>query len=147
VLSRLVDARGGSDDDLHRSLAASSCVSADNAHAVHPNYPERHEPGHRPIVNAGPAIKVNSNQRYATSAATAAEFQRACERAGVPWQVFVSRNNMPCGSTIGPITSTRLGIATVDVGVPQLSMHSARELCGAGDPLHLRDALVEFLAG
>jgi aspartyl aminopeptidase len=147
VLSRLVDARGGSDDDLHRSLAASSCVSADNAHAVHPNYPERHEPGHRPIVNAGPAIKVNSNQRYATSAATAAEFQRASERAGVPWQVFVSRNNMPCGSTIGPITSTRLGIATVDVGVPQLSMHSARELCGAADPLHLRAALVEFLAG
>ncbi len=146
VLSRLVDARGGTDDDLQRSFAASSCVSADNAHAVHPNYPERHEPGHRPIVNAGPAIKVNSNQRYATSATTAAEFQRACERAGVPWQVFVSRNNMPCGSTIGPITSTRLGIATVDVGVPQLSMHSARELCGAADPLHLRDALVEFLA-
>jgi aspartyl aminopeptidase len=146
VLSRLVDARGGTDDDVQRSLAASSCVSADNAHAVHPNYPERHEPGHRPIVNGGPAIKVNSNQRYATSATTAAEFQRACERAGVPWQVFVSRNNMPCGSTIGPITSTRLGIATVDVGVPQLSMHSARELCGAADPLHLRDALVEFLA-
>jgi aspartyl aminopeptidase len=146
VLSRLVAARGGSDDDLHRSFAASSCVSADNAHAVHPNYPERHEPGHRPIVNAGPAIKVNSNQRYATSAATAAEFQRACERAGVPWQVFVSRNNMPCGSTIGPITSTRLGIPTVDVGVPQLSMHSARELCGADDPVHLRDALTEFLA-
>jgi aspartyl aminopeptidase len=147
VLSRLVSARGGTDDDLHRSFAASSCVSADNAHAVHPNYPERHEPGHRPIVNGGPAIKVNSNQRYATSATTAAAFQRACERAGVPWQVFVSRNNMPCGSTIGPITSTRLGIATVDVGVPQLSMHSARELCGAGDPLHLRDALVEFFAG
>lgn len=146
VLSRLVTARGGSDDDLHRSFAASACVSADNAHAVHPNYPERHEPGHRPIVNAGPAIKVNSNQRYATSADTAAAFQRACERADVPWQVFVSRNNMPCGSTVGPITSTRLGIATVDVGVPQLSMHSARELCGVDDPLFLRAALAEFLA-
>ncbi len=117
VLSRLVAARGGSNDDLHRSFAASACISADNAHAVHPNYPERHEPDHRPIVNAGPAIKVNSNQRYATSAETAAVFQRACERAGVPWQVFVSRNNMPCGSTIGPVTATRLGIATVDVGV------------------------------
>jgi aspartyl aminopeptidase len=145
VLSRIVASRGGSADDLARSLAASTCVSADNAHAVHPNYPERHEPGHRPIVNAGPAIKVNSNQRYATSSETAAGFQRACERAGVPWQVFVSRNNMPCGSTIGPITATRLGIATVDVGVPQLSMHSARELCGVDDPGYLAAALQAFL--
>jgi len=146
VLSRLVSARGGSADDFHRAIADSGCVSADNAHAVHPNYPERHEPGHRPIVNAGPAIKVNSNQRYATSATTASAFQAACERADVPWQVFVSRNNMPCGSTIGPITATRLGIATVDVGVPQLSMHSARELCGADDPVHLARALVAFLS-
>jgi aspartyl aminopeptidase len=146
TLSRIVAARGGGAEDLARSLATSSCVSADNAHAVHPNYPERHEPGHRPIVNAGPAIKVNSNQRYATSGDTAAGFQRACERAGVPWQVFVSRNNMPCGSTIGPITATRLGIATVDVGVPQLSMHSARELCGAADPGHLAAALGVFLS-
>ena len=145
VLSRIVTSRGGSSEDLARSLAASSCVSADNAHAVHPNYPERHDPGHRPTVNAGPAIKVNSNQRYATSSDTAALFQRACERAGVPWQVFVSRNNMPCGSTIGPITATRLGIATVDVGVPQLSMHSARELCGVDDPGHLAAALRSFL--
>lgn len=146
VLERLVTARGGSRDDLHRSLAASSCVSADNAHAVHPNYPERHEPGHRPIVGGGPAVKVNANQRYATSAATAAAFQQACDAAGVPWQVFVSRNNMPCGSTIGPITATRLGIATVDVGVPQLSMHSARELCGVADPLHLVAALRSWFA-
>jgi aspartyl aminopeptidase len=146
MLSRIVAGRGGGTEELARSLAASSCVSADNAHAIHPNYPERHEPGHRPIVNAGPAIKVNSNQRYATSGDTAAAFQSACERAGVPWQVFVSRNNMPCGSTIGPITATRLGIATVDVGVPQLSMHSARELCGADDPGHLAAALQVFLA-
>ena len=147
VMSRLVTARGGSADDRHRSFAGSSCISADNAHAVHPNYPDRHEPGHRPIVNAGPAIKINANQRYATSAETAAEFQRACETAEVPWQVFVSRNNMPCGSTIGPLTATRLGIATVDVGVPQLSMHSARELCGADDPIHLARALGAFLGG
>jgi aspartyl aminopeptidase len=146
VLSRLVAARGGGTEDLARSLVSSSCVSADNAHAVHPNYPERHEPAHRPIVNAGPAVKINSNQRYATSSETAAAFQRACERAGVPWQVFVSRNNMPCGSTIGPITATRLGIPTVDVGVPQLSMHSARELCGTDDPGHLRDALRAFFS-
>ena len=146
VLSRLVAARGGTADDLHRSMASSSCISADNAHAVHPNYPDRHEPGHRPIVNAGPALKVNANQRYATSADTAIDFERACEAAGVPWQVFVSRNNMPCGSTIGPITSTRLGIRTADVGVPQLSMHSARELCGTEDPNHLVAAAAAFLS-
>lgn len=134
-------------DALHRSLAGSLCISADNAHAVHPNYPERHEPGHRPIVNQGPAIKVNSNQRYATTADTAVAFQHACEQAGVPWQVFVSRNNMPCGSTIGPLTATTLGIPTVDVGVPQLSMHSARELCGVDDPGYLAAALAVIFAG
>lgn len=146
VLERLVLARGGDRDDLLRALASSSCISADNAHAVHPNYPERHEPGHRPYVNQGPALKVNSNQRYATSAETAALFARACTTAGVPMQTFVSRNNMPCGSTIGPLTATRLGVATADVGVPQLSMHSARELCGTADPLHLAGALRAYFA-
>jgi len=146
VLTRIVTASGGSADDMQRALAVSSCISADNAHAVHPNYPERHDPEHRPIVNAGPALKVNANQRYATSAETAAQFQRACESADVPWQVFVSRNNMPCGSTIGPLTATRLGIATADVGIPQLSMHSARELCGTDDPIHLKNALTSFLS-
>ncbi len=147
VLERLVLARDGGRADLLQSFAASVCISADGAHAVHPNYPERHEPGHRPIVNAGPAVKVNANQRYATSPESAAVFQRACAAAGVPHQVFVSRNNMPCGSTIGPITATRLGIDTVDVGVPQLSMHSARELCGTADPPALAAALRVFLAG
>jgi aspartyl aminopeptidase len=147
VIERIVTAAGGGREDLLRALAGSMCISADNAHAVHPNYPERHEPGHRPIVNQGPAIKVNNNQRYATSADTAAVFQRACESAGVPWQVFVSRNNMPCGSTIGPLTATALGIATVDVGVPQLSMHSARELCGIADPEYLSRALSAYFSG
>jgi aspartyl aminopeptidase len=141
VLERHVLARGGDRDDLLRSLASSSCISADNAHAVHPNYTDRHDPAHRPIVNAGPAIKINSNQRYATSSRTAALFREACGTAGAPFQVFVSRNNMPCGSTIGPLTATRLGIDTVDVGVPQLSMHSARELCGVDDPPALAAAL------
>ncbi len=145
VLERISLARGVSRSAHLAALAGSSCLSTDNAHAVHPNYAERHEPGHRPIVNQGPALKVNSNQRYATSAATAQAFQRACESAGVPWQVFVSRNNMPCGSTIGPITATRLGIDTVDVGVPQLSMHSARELCGVEDPIHLTNAATSWL--
>ncbi|MDX2378353.1 MAG: M18 family aminopeptidase [Acidimicrobiia bacterium] len=146
VLARLVSARGGSDDDRYMAYAGSACISADNAHAVHPNYAERHEPAHAPAVNAGPALKINANQRYATSASTAAMFQRSCEAAGVPWQVFVSRNNMPCGSTIGPLTATRLGIPTADVGVPQLSMHSARELCGSRDPEYLRRALIDFLS-
>jgi aspartyl aminopeptidase len=145
VIERLALAAGAMGDDLHRALAASSCVSSDNAHAVHPNYPERHEPGHRPMVNRGPAIKVNANQRYATSAVTAAMFRECCEQAGVPWQSFVSRNNMPCGSTIGPLTATRLGIPTVEVGAPQLSMHSARELCGADDPGYLERALNAYL--
>ena len=147
VLERISLARGGTRSAHLAALASSSCLSADNAHAVHPNYAERHEPGHRPIVNQGPALKVNANQRYATSATSAQSFQRACERAGVPWQVFVSRNNMPCGSTIGPITATRLGIETVDVGVPQLSMHSARELCGVEDPIHLAAAAASWLTG
>jgi aspartyl aminopeptidase len=147
VLERLVLAAGGGRAELLRALVGSHCVSADNAHAVHPNYPERHEPGHRPLVNRGPAIKVNSNQRYATSPDSAACFQRACAAAGVPWQVFVSRNNMPCGSTIGPLTATRLGISTVDVGVPQLSMHSVRELCGVLDPVWLARALEAFASG
>jgi aspartyl aminopeptidase len=121
-------------------------VSADNAHAIHPNYPERHDAVHAPLVNHGPAIKLNSNQRYATSVETAALFQRCCDRAGVPAQHFVSRNNVPCGSTIGPITATRLGIATVDVGVPQVSMHSAREMCGVDDPGYLVRALGAYYA-
>ena len=147
VIERLHDATGADRDELHRALAGSSCVSADNAHAVHPNYAERHDPDHGPIVNHGPAIKVNANQRYATSADTAALFARACADAAVPVQTFVSRNNVPCGSTIGPLTATRLGIATVDVGIPQVSMHSARELCGAADPPWLAAALTSYLAG
>ena len=147
VLDRLVIAHGGRGDDRHRAFAASSCLSADMAHAVHPNYPERHEPGHRPLPNAGPVLKVNANQRYATDAVTAALFHRACRVADVPSQVFVSRNSMPCGSTIGPLTAGRLGIATADVGCAQLSMHSARELCGADDPGYLVAALGAYFAG
>jgi aspartyl aminopeptidase len=145
VIDRLVAGRSACVEDRHRALAASVCVSADMAHAVHPNYVERHEPGHRPLPNAGPVLKVNANQRYATDATTHAVFVAACRHAGVPWQVFVSRNNMPCGSTIGPLTATRLGIATVDVGCAQLSMHSARELAGADDGAYLVAALGAFL--
>jgi aspartyl aminopeptidase len=144
VLERLALADGAVRADFLTQLATSTCVSADNAHAVHPNYRERHDPDHQPIVNRGPAIKLNSNQRYATSARSATMLRRVFDEAGVASQVFVSRNNMPCGSTIGPITATRLGIETVDVGVPQLSMHSARELCGVEDPVSLANGLRHY---
>jgi aspartyl aminopeptidase len=144
VLERTVAAAGGGRDEWRRALAASWCVSADMAHAAHPNFLDRHEPNHLLVPNGGPAIKVNVQQRYATDATTAARFVALCERAGVPHQVYSHRSNLPCGSTIGPITATRLGIPTVDVGAPMLSMHSARELAGAHDAAHLRDALVAF---
>ena len=127
-------------------LALSHCLSVDNAHAIHPNYPERHEPNHAPRPNAGPVIKGNANQRYASTPESRLPFVTACERASVPVQVFVSNNSQPCGSTIGPITSTRLGIPTLDIGIAQLSMHSARELCGATDPLLLASALSAYLS-
>ncbi|WP_405882192.1 M18 family aminopeptidase [Streptomyces sp. NBC_01136] len=145
VLSRAVAARGGSGEDFNRALAGALCVSADMSHAVHPNYAERHEPGHQPLPNGGPVVKVNVNQRYATDGTGIAAFAAACERAEVPWQPFVSHNSMPCGTSIGPITAARLGVATIDVGVPGLSMHSARELCGARDPGLLARVLTEFV--
>ena len=129
-----------------RAFAASWCVSADAGHAVHPNYPERHDPANRPLVNRGPLLKINANQRYATDALGAAEWRSAAQRAGIEYQEFVSSNAVPCGSTIGPITATRLGIRTVDVGIPLLSMHSARELCGVDDPHALTRALEAFYA-
>lgn len=127
--------------------AGTVCLSSDTGHAVHPNYGERHDPTHRPRVNGGPILKVNVNQRYATDGGGRALFAAACEKAGVPWQSFVSNNDMPCGTTIGPITAARHGIRTVDIGVAILSMHSARELCGAEDPYLLANALVAFLEG
>ncbi|NYI05335.1 M18 family aminopeptidase [Allostreptomyces psammosilenae] len=147
VLTRSVLARGGSAEDRLRAFARTVCLSSDMGHAVHPNYAERHDPGHHPLPNRGPILKVNVNQRYATDGSGRAVFAAACERAGVPWQSFVSNNAMPCGTTIGPITAARLGIRTVDVGIAALSMHSARELCGADDPYLLGAALAAFLAG
>nr|WP_300142573.1 M18 family aminopeptidase [Propionicimonas sp.] len=146
VLRRIAGSLGWSGDDYERALAASFVISADAGHAIHPNYPQLHDPEHRPTVNAGPLLKVNANQRYTTEGPSAARWLRVCRAAGVPTQPFVSNNAVPCGSTIGPLTATRLGIQSVDVGVPLLSMHSARELCGVQDPGWLADALRAFYA-
>jgi aspartyl aminopeptidase len=134
VLVRLVAATGDTDAQAHRqAVARSRLVSADMAHAVHPNYSERHEPQHTPELGGGPVLKHNANQSYATDARTQAWFAGCAESVGVPVQHFVSRADLPCGSTIGPITAARLGLATVDVGSPMLSMHSCRELASMDD--------------
>ncbi len=146
VLERIALAAGGGREDFLRRLPGSMVASGDMAHATHPNYPERHEPGHLIEVNAGPVLKVQPNLRYATDGRTAAAFALACRQAGVPLQRYEHRADLPCGSTIGPMTSARTGIPTVDVGAPQLAMHSARELMGAEDVVSYSAALRAFLS-
>jgi len=145
VLERITLAAGGTREDFLRRLPGSMVASGDMAHATHPNYPERHEPSHLIEVNAGPVLKVQPNLRYATDGRTAAAFQLACDQAGVPLQRYEHRADLPCGSTIGPMTSARTGIPTVDVGAAQLAMHSARELMGADDVTAYSLALQAFL--
>jgi aspartyl aminopeptidase len=134
VLVRLVAATGDTDGQAYRqAVARSRLVSADMAHAVHPNYAERHEPHHAPQLGGGPVLKHNANQSYATDATTEAWFAGCAASVGVPVQHFVTRADLPCGSTIGPLTAARIGLATVDVGSPMLSMHSCRELASMDD--------------
>jgi aspartyl aminopeptidase len=147
VLERIVLSRGGDPQDRTRAIADSVLLSSDVGHAVHPNYPERHDPDHHPLPNGGPILKVNASVKYATDARGRSVWTNACEAAGVPWQIFVSKNSMRCGSTIGPITAARLGVTTVDVGVALLSMHSARELGGTEDPGLLSRAMAAFFVG
>jgi aspartyl aminopeptidase len=146
TLERIVLAGGGGREDFLRRLAGSMVASADMAHATHPNYPDRHEPGHLIAINGGPVLKVHPNLRYATDGRTAAAFALACQQAEVPLQRYEHRADLPCGSTIGPMTSARTGIPTVDVGAPQLAMHSARELMGANDVAAYAAALRAFLS-
>ena len=146
TLERIVLASGGGRADFLRRLPGSMVASADMAHATHPNYPERHEPGHLIAINGGPVLKVHPNLRYATDGRTAAAFALACRQAGVPLQRYEHRADLPCGSTIGPMTSARTGIPTVDVGAPQLAMHSARELMGTNDVPTYAAALRAFLS-
>jgi aspartyl aminopeptidase len=144
VIERIVDAAGGSRDDYHRAIAHSLCVSADMAHAVHPNYADRAEARHKVALDGGPVIKVNWQQRYATCARTAALVEEICRREDVPVQHYVHRTDLPCGSTIGPITATRLGIRTVDVGNAMLSMHSIREMTGTRDQERMTRVMAAF---
>ncbi len=140
TLSRVCGGR----ETMRRAIDHSMFISVDNAHGVHPNYAAMHEPAHQPLINNGPVIKVNSNQRYATNSETEAVFRAVCAKTGTPCQIVVVRSDMGCGSTIGPITAARLGIRTVDIGVPQLGMHSIRELAGVADQAWLLRSLKGF---
>lgn len=147
VLGRVSDSLGADASERRRSFASSWCLSSDVGHSVHPNYVGKHDPVVQPVLGSGPILKINANQRYATDAVGAAAWHAWCERAGVTTQEFVSNNAVPCGSTIGPITATRLGIRTVDIGIPMLSMHSARELAGVSDLHDLMRTAEAFFRG
>jgi aspartyl aminopeptidase len=156
VGSESVSGAGGSflESVLHRMfenheaytqmVRSSFMVSADNAHAIHPNYPSKHDPQHAPHINKGVVIKINANQRYASSAETIARFAQVAKRVSAPLQHFVTRSDMGCGSTIGPITATRIGIDTIDVGLPTYAMHSIREIAGSEDAYDLYKILLGF---
>jgi aspartyl aminopeptidase len=132
-------------EDRIRTINRSMMISIDNAHGIHPNYAEMHDDCHGPLLNNGPVIKTNANQRYATNSETSSLFKHACSLAQVPVQEFVTRSDLGCGSTIGPITSTEIGVKTLDIGLPTFAMHSIRELAGAKDTLYLLKALDIFL--
>jgi aspartyl aminopeptidase len=144
VLERITLTEGSSRENFFRALAKSFFISADMAHAVHPNYSDKHDNQHMPIINGGPVVKSNAGQRYATEGVSSAWFEGLCRKAKVPVQKYVVRSDLGCGSTIGPITAANLGIRTVDVGNPMLSMHSIREMAGAKDHELLIRAFKEF---
>lgn len=135
----------GSEESLIQLVQSSLMISCDNAHALHPNFRDKHDERHGPAINGGPVIKVNASQRYATNSVTGALFRDVCREADVPVQSFVTRADMGCGSTIGPITATEIGVPTIDVGIPQWAMHSIRETAGAKDVEYLTRALTLFL--
>ena len=142
ILERLFPA-----PDLRQQVCAGSLfVSVDNAHAVHPNFAGKHDPDHLPLLNHGPVIKLNAGQRYATNGLTGGLFRLLCTRADIPYQQFVMRNDLACGSTIGPLTAAEIGVPTVDIGVPQLAMHSIREITGHLDGWYLLKAMSAFFS-
>ena len=131
-------------DNRVRIIERSMMISADNAHGIHPNFMDKHDENHGPLLNRGPVIKVNANQRYATTSETSAFFRLLCDKANVPVQAFVARTDMGCGSTIGPVVASEVGVKTIDVGSPTFAMHSIRELAGTRDGWYLYKAAVEF---
>jgi len=128
----------------NRALSRSVMISADNAHGVHPNFSDKHDGNHGPIINDGAVIKINANQRYATNSETSTLYRHLAEQEEVPVQAFVVRSDMACGSTIGPITAAEIGVRTLDIGVPQFGMHSIRELAGSQDAYNLSRVLRRF---
>lgn len=142
VLTRLA----GSEEDFARAMSASLLISTDNAHGVHPNFADKHDSRHGPLINAGPVLKFNANQSYATSSETAAVVRHAAQSAEIALQEFVARTDMGCGSTIGPLTAAELGVRTVDIGVPTFAMHSIRELAGSADAHALYRLLLAVFA-
>ncbi len=147
VLERLCYTSAASPaEQFARAMANSMLISMDNAHGVHPNYADKFDTNHGPLLNNGPVIKLNAGQRYATDSETSAYFKMLCARADVPVQSFVVRTDMACGSTIGPLTAAVTGVKTLDVGVPTFAMHSIRELAGRWDAYYLYRALKQFLA-
>jgi len=131
-------------DEYMQTIRSSVLISCDNAHAIHPNYPSKHDANHMPYINKGAVIKVNANQRYASSSKTIARFKNVADSIGESYQEFVTRSDMGCGSTIGPITASKIGIDTLDVGVPTWAMHSIREICGSDDAHSLYKILVHY---
>lgn len=129
---------------LNRCIENSLLISADNAHAQHPNYPQKHDEQHAPKINAGPVIKINGNQRYASTSVTAGFFRHLCQINQIPVQTFVTRSDMGCGSTIGPITASKIGVKTVDIGLPTWAMHSIREVAGTKDLAYMLAILNAF---
>ena len=144
TLSRMGFALGASDGEISAAIAGSFMVSADNAHAVHPNHPEKFDRQNRSYMNEGVVIKHNANQKYTTDAVSSARFALVCERAGVPVQHFVNRSDLLGGSTLGNISNTHVSMDTVDIGLPQLAMHSLYETAGTKDLEYLLKALEEF---
>jgi len=131
-------------EDYMQMIRSSVLISADNAHAIHPNFPSKHDKEHSPKINKGVVIKVNANQRYASNSKTISKFMNVASALGEPLQNYVTRSDMGCGSTIGPITATRLGIDTLDIGLPTYGMHSIREVCGSDDAHSLYKILIAF---
>lgn len=147
ILQRIAQATLQDQQGYARALANSLMVSADMAHAYHPNFPNAYEAGHKIAVNGGPVVKINSNHRYASACLSEAMFVDLCQQAEIPFQKYAHRGDLPCGSTIGPLASAKLGIATVDVGNPMWSMHSTRESAGVLDHGYMIAALGRFFAG